>query len=139
MSSTQRSSRTRSNSCLRALNTEAPMGNATRRWLPLALIAVSIAATAILVRDLPEPVAIDLRAVLPFPLEPTADAAPRWVAVVAMPALATFVWILFALLRTRAGLGLTRRFFSDVPEALGNPATVSRFGPTYDTITLWVV
>ena len=115
------------------------MGNATRRWLPLALIAVSIAATALLVRDLPDPVAIDLRGVLPFSLEPTADAAPRWVAVAAMPALATFIWILFGLLRTRVGLGLTRRLFSGVPEALGNPATVSRFGPTYETITLWVV
>jgi uncharacterized protein len=115
------------------------MGNATRRWLPLALIVVAVAATARLVRDLPDSVAIDLRGVLPVPLEPTADTAPRWVAVVALPALATLVWILFETLRTRAALGLTRRLFSGVPEALGNPATVSRVRRTYDTIALWVV
>ena len=115
------------------------MGNATRRWLPLALIAVVIATSAHLLRDLPDPVSIDLRGVLPFPLEPTADTAPRWVAVVAMPALATVLWILFGILRTSAALGLTRRLFSRVPEALGNPVTVSRFRPTYDAITLWVV
>ena len=82
------------------------MGNATRKWLPLVLIAVAIGATAHLVRDLPGTVAIDLRGVLPFPLEPGADTAPRWVAIAAIPALATFVWILFQIGRTRAGLGL---------------------------------
>ena len=115
------------------------MGNATRKWLPLALIVLAIAATAHLVRDLPDTVAIDLRGVLPFALEPSGDAAPRWVAVVAIPALATFVWILFQLGRTRAGLGLTRRLFPGVPEALGNPLTVNRARATYDTIVLWVV
>ena len=115
------------------------MGNATRKWLPLVLIAVAIWATAHLVRDLPGTVAIDLRGVLPFPLEPSADTAPRWVAIVAIPALATFVWILFQIGRTRAGLSLTRRLFPGIPEALGNPLTVNSFRPTYDTIALWVV
>ena len=115
------------------------MGNVARRWLPLALIAAVTALTAYVIRDLPNPVAIDLRGLLPFSLEPAADTAPRWVAIVAMPALATVVWILFAALRSRLALGLTRRLYGDLPEALGNPVTVTRFRPTYDTIVLWVV
>ena len=115
------------------------MGNAARKWLPIVLIAVAIAAGARVMRDLPDPVAIDLRGMLPFPLEPSADTAPRWVAVVGIPLLATVVWTLFQIGRTRAGLGVTRRLFPGVPEALGNPATVDRFRATYDTITLWVV
>src|SRR5574338_866074 len=115
------------------------MGNVARRWLPLVLIAVAIAATRWLVRDLPETVAIDLRGVLPVALESTPDNAPRWVAVVAMPALAAGIWALFGVLRTRAALGATRAGFPGTPESLGDPETVGRFRPTYDTITLWVV
>ena len=115
------------------------MGNAARRWLPLALIAVATAAAAYVTRDLHGAVTIDLRTLLPFSLEPTADTAPRWVAIVGIPALATIVWILFTALRSRVGLGITRRLFGDVLESLGDPATVDRFQPTYDTIVLWVV
>jgi len=115
------------------------MANAARKWLPLGLIAVAIAATVFAVRDLPPTVAIDLRGVLPFSLEPNADAAPRWVAVVGIPLLATLVWILFQVGRSRPGLRLTRRLFPETPESLGTPATIGRFRATYDTITLWVV
>jgi hypothetical protein len=115
------------------------MGNAVRRWLPLGLIAIVTALTAYVIRDLPSRVAIDLRGLLPVSVEPTADTAPRWVAIVMMPALALVIWLLFAALRTRLSLGLTRRLFGDLPPALGDSATVDRFGPTYDTIVLWVV
>jgi threonine/homoserine/homoserine lactone efflux protein len=115
------------------------MGNVRRRWLPLALIAAVTGLTAYVTRALPSPVTIDLRGLLPFSLEPTADVARRAVMIVAMPALATAVWLLFATLRTRAALGLARRLYRDVPEALGDPATVDRIRPTYDTIVLWVV
>ena len=115
------------------------MGNVARRWLPLALIAVVTAVTAWVVRDLPGTVAIDLRGLLPFPSEPTADTAPRWVVIAAIPALAAVIWILFAALRTRMSLRLTRRLLGDVDVALGDPASVDRFGPTYDTIVLWLV
>ena len=115
------------------------MGNVVRRWLPLALIALVTALTAYVTRALPSPVTVDLRGLLPFSLEPTADVMPRAIVIVAMPALATAAWILFTTLRTRAALGLSRRLFGDVPEALGNPETVDRIRPTYDTIVLWVV
>jgi uncharacterized protein len=115
------------------------MANAVRKWLPLALIAGAIAATAVAVRDLPATVVIDLRGVLPFTIEPSGDTAPRWVAVVGIPLLATFVWLLFLLGRTRAGLRFTMRLFPGIPDALGDPATIDRFRATYDTIALWVV
>jgi hypothetical protein len=115
------------------------MGNATRKWLPLALIVIAVAATAALVRGLSDTVSIDLRGVLPFTVEPTPDTAPRWVAIVGMPALATLVWILLEVARTRTALTFTRRLLRGVPEALGDPDTVNRFRSTYDTITLWVV
>ena len=115
------------------------MGNVVRRWLPLALIAITIALTAYVIRDLPSRVSIDLRGLLPFSLEPAADTAPRWVAIVAIPTLATVVWILFAALRSRVALSATRRLFGDVAETLGEPSSVERFHPTYDTVVLWVV
>ena len=115
------------------------MGNVVRRWLPVALIVAAVAVAAYVIRDLPDRVAIDLRGLLPFSLEADADTAPRWVAIVAMPALAMVVWLLFSALRSRASLGLTRRLFGNVPEALGEPASVDRFHPTYDTIVLWAV
>jgi hypothetical protein len=104
----------------------------------MVLIAGAIAATARVMRALPAAVAIDLRGILPFPLEANADIAPRWIAVIGIPLLATLVWTLFQIGRTRAALGLTRRLFPGVPEALGNPVTVDRFRATYDTIVLWV-
>ena len=115
------------------------MGNVARRWLPLALIAIATAVAAFVTRDLPGVVSIDLRGLLPFSVEPAADTAPRWVAIVGMPALATLVWMLFGVLRSRTALSLSRRLFGDVPEALGHPTTVNRFHPTYETIAGWVV
>ena len=115
------------------------MANAARKWFPLAIVAVTVAATAFAVRDLPTVVAVDLRGLLPFSLEAKADTAPRWVAVTAMPFVATLVWLLFQLGRSRAGLAVTRRLFSGTPVALGDPATIDRFRATYDTIVLWVV
>jgi hypothetical protein len=115
------------------------MANAARKWLPLALIGVAVAATIPAVSGLPETVAIDLRGVLPFSLESSADTAPRWVAVAGIPLVATLVWLLFQLGRSRAGLRLTRRLFPGVPDSLGDPGSIDRFRGTYDTITLWVV
>ena len=116
------------------------MASDARRWIPLALIAAATAATGFAVRDLPPAVTLDLGGVLPFPLEETADTAPRWVVVVGVPLIAAFVWGLFRLGRTRAGLRVARRlFFPDLPDALADPATVDRIRATYDTISLWVV
>lgn len=115
------------------------MANAVRKWLPLALIAAAIAVTAFAVRDLPAAVALDLRGVLPFSLESSADTAPKWVAVAAMPLLATFIWAAFQFGRSGPGLRVTRRLFRNFPESLGDPATIDRFRATYDTIVLWVV
>lgn len=115
------------------------MANDVRKWIPLALIAAAMAITSFAVRDLPPTVTIDLRDLLPFSLEPSGDTAPRWVAVVLMPLIAALIWVLLELGRTRLGLRLARRLFSDVPDALADPATVDRFRGTYDTIVLSVV
>jgi hypothetical protein len=115
------------------------MGNDVRKWLPLGLIAATTAATAYLVQDLPPTVTIDLRGLLPFPLEPKGDTAPRWVAILLMPAIAALIWGLFQLGRGRAGLRLTRAIFRDVPDALTDPVTIDRIKATYDTIVLSVV
>jgi hypothetical protein len=115
------------------------MGNDARKWLPLGLIVATAAATAYLVRDLPATVAIDLRGLLPFPLEPTGDTAPRWVALMGMPAIAAIVWGVFQMARGPAGLRLARAIFRDVPDALADPATIDRIRATYDAIGLWVV
>ena len=45
------------------------MANAARKWFPLAIVAITVAATAFAVRDLPTVVAVDLRGLLPFSLE----------------------------------------------------------------------
>lgn len=115
------------------------MANDARKWFPLVLIVVTMAATGMAVRDLPPTVTIDLRGLLPFEVEPRGDTAPRWVAVVMMPVVAAVVWLLLELGRSRAGLRLARHLFSDAPEALGEPATMDRFRSTYDTIVLSVV
>jgi hypothetical protein len=115
------------------------MANDARKWIPLALIAATMAVTSFAVRDLPPTITIDLRGLLPFDLESKGDTAPRWVAVVLMPLIAALVWVLLELGRTRVGLGLARRLFSDVPESFSDPATVERFRSTYDIIVLSVV
>jgi hypothetical protein len=115
------------------------MAKDARKWLPLALIAVVVAATAVLLRDLPSPVSVDLRGLLPFETEPSADTAPRWVAVTGIPLIAALIWVSFQVGRSRAGMRFTRVFFPGVPESLTDPAIVDRFRATYDTIALWVV
>jgi hypothetical protein len=115
------------------------MANDVRKWLPLALIAATVGATAFVIRDLPSPVTVDLRGLLPFPIEDKGDTAPRWVAVFGIPAIATMVWALFLAGREGVGLRITRRLFPDAPEALTDPATIERFRATYETIVLWVV
>jgi hypothetical protein len=115
------------------------MANDARKWLPLALIAAAIAVTAFVVRDLPPTVTIDLRGLLPFPLEPKADTAPRWVAILGLPAIAALVWALFTVGRRHTGLRIARMFFPDAPAALADPATVDRFRATYDVMALWIV
>lgn len=114
------------------------MGNVVR-WLPLAVIAAVIAATAGIVRGLPETVNIDLRGVLPFPTEPRPDTAPKWVAVLAMPSLATVIWALFQVLGGPAGIRVARIIYRDVPDALLEMTTIERFRVTYDTIAFWIV
>ena len=115
------------------------MANDARKWLPLALVAAAMAVTSIAVRDLPPTVTLDLRGLLPFELEPAGDTAPRWVAVVMMPLIAALIWLLLEIGRSRVGLSLARRLFSDTPESMADPATIDRFSSTYDTISLSVV
>jgi uncharacterized membrane protein len=115
------------------------MGNDVRKWVPLGLIATTVAVTAFVVRDLPATVTIDLRGLLPFPLEPEADRAPRWVAVVLMPGIAAVLWTMFQVGRAAAGLRIARFVFNDIPERLADPQTIDRIHATYDTIVLWVI
>jgi hypothetical protein len=115
------------------------MANDARKWIPLALVAAAVAITSIAVRDLPTTVTLDLRGLLPFELEPSADTAPRWVAVVMMPLIAALIWVLLEIGRSRFGLSLARRLFSETPESMTDPATIGRFSSTYDTISLSVV
>jgi hypothetical protein len=115
------------------------MANDARKWLPLVLVTAAIAITSIAVRDLPPTVTLDLRGLLPFELEPTADTAPRWVAVAMMPLIAALIWVLLEIGRSRVGLNLARRLFSDTPASMSDPATIDRFSRTYDTISLSVV
>jgi hypothetical protein len=115
------------------------MANDARKWLPLVLVTAAIAITSIAVRDLPPTVTLDLRGLLPFELEPTADTAPRWVAVAMMPLIAALIWVLLEIGRSRVGLNLARRLFSDSPASMSDPATIDRFSRTYDTISLSVV
>ena len=114
------------------------MGNDVRKWVPVGLIAATVALTAFLVRDLPAMVTIDLRGLLPFPTEPEADTAPRWVAVVMMPAIAAGVWSIFQVGRGAAGLRIAR-WLRDVPDRLADPQTIERIAVTYDTIATWVI
>jgi hypothetical protein len=115
------------------------MANDARKWLPLTLVAAAMAITSIAVRDLAPTVTLDLRGLLPFALEPTGDTAPRWVAVVMMPVIAALIWVLLEIGRSRFGLSLARRLFSDTPQSMADPATIDRFSSTYDTISLSVV
>jgi hypothetical protein len=115
------------------------MANDARKWLPLVLVTAAIAITSIAVRDLPPTVTLDLRGLLPFELEPTADTAPRWVAVAMMPLIAALIWVLLEIGRSRVGLNLARRLFSDSPASMSDPATIDRFSRTFDTISLSVV
>jgi hypothetical protein len=115
------------------------MANDARKWLPLLLVAATIAVTGVLLRDLPSSVTIDLRGLLPFDLEKDGDAAPRWVAVMGIPLIAALVWLLFQMGRTRAGLRLARSLYPNVSGSLADPASVERFRAAYDTIALWIV
>ena len=115
------------------------MGNAARKWTPLALIVAAMGVTAFVVRDLPPTVTIDLRGLLPFEVEPRGDTAPRWVGVVLIPLIAAVMWGLLELGRSRVGLGVARRLFTSAPEDLADPASIDRFRGTYDTIVFAVV
>ena len=115
------------------------MGNDVRKWLPVAVITATIAASAFLLRAAPATVAIDLRGLLPFAIESTSDTGPRWLAIAGIPLLALLVWAGFQLGRARAGLRIARALFPDVPDAVTDPATLDRFRATHDTIALWVV
>lgn len=115
------------------------MANDARKWLPPALIAATMAVTGFILRDLPPIVTLDLRGLLPFALEPSADTAPRWVAIVMMPLIAALIWVLLEVGRSSVGLSLARRLFSDTPESMADPATMDRFRGAYDTISLSVV
>lgn len=110
-----------------------------RKWLPPALIGLAYVATALAVRDLPATVPIDLRGLLPFQLESSADTAPRWVLIVLLPGLAAVIWALLQLLRGHVGAKLTRALFGDVPEAAADPMAIEHNRATYDAIGLWVV
>jgi hypothetical protein len=115
------------------------MGNDARKWLPLVMIAATVATTAFAVRNLPPTVTVDLRGLLPFSLEPGGDVGPKWVAIVGLPAIAALVWGLFQLGRGRAGLRLAHFLYRDLPDTLADPATVERFRSSYDTIGFWIV
>ena len=115
------------------------MANDVRKWIPLALIAAATAAGAYALRDLPPAVTLDLRGLLPFTVEPKADTAPRWVAILLVPAMATLIWALLNAGRGPAALRLARMIFPDAPDALTDPATIDRFRGSYDSIVLWVV
>jgi len=117
------------------------MGNDARRQFPLApaLIAGTVAVTALVLRTQSSLLTIDMRGLLPFAVEPTADAAPKWVIVAGMPLMAALIWFLFQLGRGRAALRVVRVLYGDVPDSLADPATLDRFRSSYDSIALWIV
>lgn len=115
------------------------MTKTARKWLPLALIAVALVASAVAYSRLPQMVHLRLEGVLPFSDPQLSGPAPRWLLLFSTPALALALWMAFRLAPTTAGQRLARRMFRHAPDEVTSPAQFERFDEAYDTIVLAVV
>jgi pimeloyl-ACP methyl ester carboxylesterase len=115
------------------------MESANGRWIPPLLIAAAITASMASAPMLPATVVIDFERLLPVAAGASAEAAPRWLVLYSVPAVALCLWLLFRIVPTRAGERLGRTMFRNAPGAVTSPEQFARFGGTYETIVLGVV
>lgn len=115
------------------------MGNAIGRWIPPLLIMAAIIVSMVSATALPAMVVIDFERLTPFVMGASAEAAPRWLVLYTLPALALGLWLLFRFFPTRVGKRLGRTMFRDAHETVTSPEQFARFGKTYETIVLGVV
>ena len=115
------------------------MASVDRKWLPPALIAAAGAASAGVYGRVPALVDLRIDTLLPFPVTPPPEPAPRWLVLSLMPALGLVLWLAFRWAATPAGLRFARRVFRNAPDEVTDPAQFARFGKTYDAIVLGVV
>lgn len=115
------------------------MPSVDRKWLPPALIAAACVASVATYGWLPEMIELRFEGLLPFEVRPVPGAAPRWLVLCLMPALALLMWVAFRWARTDAGQQVARRMFRHAPAEVTSPGQFERFGKTYETIVLGVV
>ena len=115
------------------------MGNAIGRWIPPLLIGAAGIASMMAAPALPATIVIDFERLLPAVAGTSAEAAPRWLVLYSIPALALGVWALFRAFPTRIGERVGRKMYRGAPGSVTSPERFARFGRTYETIVLGVV
>ena len=109
-----------------------------RKWLPGVLIAITFVLSVVMLPRLPEAVTLDLGLLLPFDVE--GESAPRAWFAFSIPLVALVLWLLFLFLRSRPGLAVQRRAFSQwAPPGALEPQAIARFRPTYDVVVALVI
>src|SRR5688500_18026776 len=115
------------------------MPGVDRKWLPPLLIGVAAVGSLLAYDRLPAMVELGFEGMLPVDVEQTPDAAPRWLALSLMPALALLLWAAFRVAPTAAGARVGRFLFRRAPDAVTSPEQFERFRKSYDAIVLGVV
>ncbi len=115
------------------------MPSVDRRWLPPVVIVVAAAGSLLAYDGLPAMVELGFEGLLPVDVPGRRDAAPRWLALSLMPALALLLWAAFRAAPTAAGARVGRFLFRRAPDAVTSPEQFGRFGKSYDAIVLGVV
>jgi uncharacterized membrane protein len=115
------------------------MGNAIGRWIPPLLIVAAVIGSMVAAPALPATVVIAFERLLPVAAGTSTEAAPRWLVLYSMPALALAVWALFRAFPTRIGERVGRTMYRSAPGSVTSPEAFARFGRTYETVVLGVV
>ena len=115
------------------------MPSVDRKWLPPVLIVMAAVGSLLVYDRLPEMVDLAFEGMLPLAVQETPDAAPRWLALSLMPALAVLLWMALRAAPTAAGARVGRFLFRRAPGAVTSPGQFERFRKSYDAIVLGVV
>jgi uncharacterized protein len=110
-----------------------------RKWMPAVLIAIAFVASALTLPRLPEMVAPDLGALLPFETTSSEPASRAFMAFV-LPATALGIWLLFLTLTSGPGLALENKLFGRwAPAHTLEREAIDRFRPTFDLVVVAVI
>jgi hypothetical protein len=106
------------------------------RWFAPALVFLSVIVSGVVVRGLPDPVALPFHRLLPFAADGDVELASRYAVGFALPIAAALITVLFKALKSRRGERVSKALFARMapPETL-EASAILKFEPSYDTVT----